>query len=129
MIKITNKFGDVLDKYVVLKLPLNIHKGTSNILESDFQIAGVEIREEIRNDEKRLLSLYFDNWHLPFYGKLSGWRNDSPHYILHNGILVSGIYLCDNNEFNEGYDWGQLHYFYTDPAYKKKNPRVWLSSV
>lgn len=109
----------MLDKYIVLKLPLSLHKVKSHILKSDFQIAGAEVREKIRNDEKRLLSLYFDNWSLPFYGKLNGWRNDSPVYMMHNGVLVSGVYLCDNNEFDDGNDWGQLHYFYTEPAYKK----------
>jgi GNAT superfamily N-acetyltransferase len=118
--KTAKKFGDVVDKYLVLKLPLNLHNGPSYTIESDFQIAGAEVREKIRNDEKRLLSLYFENWRLPFYGKLNGWRVDSPLYILHKDILVSGIYLCDNNEFNEGINWGQLHYFYTEPAYKKR---------
>lgn len=120
MRKTAKKFGDILDKYVVLKLPLNLHNYPSHILESDFQIAGAEVREKIRNDEKRLLSLYFDNWRLPFHGKLNGWRDDSPLYILYKDILVSGIYLCDNNEFNEGVNWGQLHYFFTEPAYKRK---------
>lgn len=110
----------MLNKYIVLSLPINHYNGTSHTLESDFQIAGAEVREIIKKDEKRLLRLYFDRWDLPFSGKLNGWRNDSPIYILHNSILVSGIYLCDNNEFNEGNNWGQLHYFYTDPAYKKK---------
>jgi GNAT superfamily N-acetyltransferase len=118
--KTSNKFGDILDKYVVLKLPLNLNNGSSYTLEPDFQIAGAEVRKKIRNDEKRLLSLYFDNWHMPFYGKLNGWRNNSPLYILHKGILVSGVYLCDDNEFDEGTNLGQLHYFYTEPAYKKR---------
>ena len=120
MRKTSKKFGDILDKYVVLKLPLSLNKGPSYTLETGYQIAGAEVREKIRNDEKRLLSLYFENWRLPFYGKLNGWRDDSPLYILHKGFLVSGIYLCDKNEFNEGINWGQLHYFYTEPAYKKK---------
>jgi GNAT superfamily N-acetyltransferase len=120
MRKTAKKFGDILDKYVVLKLPLNLNNSPTHKLESDYQITGAEVREKIRNDEKRLLSLYFDNWQLPFHGKLNGWRDDSPLYILHNGVLASGIYLCDNNEFDEGINWGQLHYFYTAPAYKKK---------
>ena len=120
MRKTAKKFGDILDKYVVLKLPLNLYKGTAHTLKSDFQIAGAEVRERIRKDEKRLLRLYFKNWHLPYYCKLKGWRDDSPLYILHKGILVSGFYLCDKNEFNEDNSWGQLHYFYTEPAYKNK---------
>lgn len=119
-INTTRNFGDILDKYVVLKLPLNQYIGTTHNLGSDFQIAGAEVRERIRNDEKRFLSLYFKNWFMPYNCKLKGWRDNSPLYILHNGILISGIYLCDKNEFNEGQNWGQLHYFYTDPTYKKK---------
>jgi GNAT superfamily N-acetyltransferase len=113
-------FGDILNKYIVLSLHVNHYQGTAHTLESDFQIAGSEVREIIKKDEERLLRQYFNRWDLPFSGKLNGWRNDSPIYILHNSVLVSGIYLCDNNEFNEGDNWGQLHYFYTDQAYKKK---------
>lgn len=114
------KFGDILDKYVVLKLPLNRYKGTSRTLESDFQIVGSEVREGIRKDEERLLSLYFRHWQAPYHGNLKGWRNDTPVYILYQGTLVSGMYLCDQNEFDEGINWGQLHYFFTEPAFKKK---------
>lgn len=114
------KFGDILDKYVVLKLPLNQYKVTSRTLESGFQIAGPEVRERIRKDEERLLSLYFKNWRAPYSGNLKGWRNESPIYVLYQGSLVSGIYLCDQNEFNEGTNWGQLHYFFTEPSFKKK---------
>ena len=114
------KFGDELDRYVVLKLRLNQCKNTACQLETDFQIAGSEVRERVRKDEKRLLKLYFHNWKVPYSGNLKGWRNDSPIYILCRGKLVSGLYLCDRNEFNEGTNWGQLHYFFTDPAFKKK---------
>lgn len=113
-------FCNILDKYVVLKLPLNRYRGTNHTLESDFQIASSEVREKIRNDEKRLLKLYFYYWQAPYHGNLKGWRNESPIYILHQGSLVSGIYLCDQNEFNECGNWGQLHYFFTEPAFKRK---------
>ena len=53
------KFGDELDKYVVLKLPLNRYKNTSRPLEIGFQIAGLEVRERIKKDEERLLKLNF----------------------------------------------------------------------
>jgi len=72
------KFGDILDKYVILKLPLSQYKGTNRTLESDFQIVGSEVREKIRKDEERLLKLYFRNWHAPYHSNLEGWRNESP---------------------------------------------------
>ncbi len=114
------EFGEELDKYVVLKLPLDKYKGTTRTLEAGFKIAGFEVREKIRKDEKRLLKLYFCNWTAPYYGNLRGWRYDCPIYILYQGRLVSGLYLCDQDEFNEKERWGQLHYFFTDPAFKGK---------
>lgn len=114
------KFGDELDKHVVLKLPLDKYKGTTRTLEAGFEIVGSEVRERIRRDEKRLLKLYFHNWVAPYYGNLKGWRDESPIYVLYQGRLVSGLYLCDQNEFDEGRSWGQLHYFFTDPAFKRR---------
>lgn len=113
------KFGDELDKYVVLKLPLDKYKSTTRTLEVGFQIAGSKVRERIWKDEKKLLKLYFCNWKAPYYGNLKGWRDESPIYVLYQGRLVSGLYLCDQNEFDEGESWGQLHYFFTDPAFKE----------
>lgn len=116
----SRKFADEVDKYVALKLPLNLYKATPRTPEIGFQIAGVEVREKVRNCEKRLLKLYFHNWLLPYFGNLKGWKHDSPIYILYQGKLVSGLYLCDRNEFNEDASWGQLHYFYTHPAFRRR---------
>ncbi len=69
------EFGDVLDKYVVLKLPISRYKGTDRNLGSDFRIVGSEAREQIRKDEERLLRLYFRHWQAPYSGNLKGWRN------------------------------------------------------
>lgn len=112
------KFGDKLDKYMILKLPLDKYKGKTHTLEVGFQITGSEVRGKIREDEKRLLKSYFRNWVAPYYSNLKGWRDESPIYVLCQGKLVSGLYLCDQNEFDEGRSWGQLHYFFTDPAFK-----------
>jgi len=112
------KFADELEKYVVLKLALDKYKGTTRTLEAGFQIAGSEVRERIRKDEKRLLKLYFCNWVAPYYGNLKDWRDESPIYVLYQGRLVSGLYLCGQNEFDEEKSWGQVHYFFTDPAFK-----------
>ena len=114
------KFGYRLHKYTILKLSLNRYRCTAHCLGIDFQIAGAEVREKIRKDEKRLLKLNFDNWAQAYYGNLKGWRHDSPIYALRRGRVVSGLYLCDKNEFNDDPSWGQLHYFFTDPAFKRR---------
>lgn len=113
------RFADELDEYVVLKLPLSSYKGTTRTLEDGFQIAGPEVRRRVRKDEKRLLKSYFRNWATPYYSKLKGWREDSPIYVLYQGKLVSGLYLCDQNEFEEE-NYGQLHYFFTDPEFRER---------
>jgi len=113
-------FSDKIDEYVLLKLPLDSFKGQIRSLESGFQIAGVEIRESVRRDEKRLLKFNFSNWAAPYSCNLKGWKKDSPLYVLHQGCLVSGLYLCNQNEFEEGKDWGQLHYFFTAPSFKRR---------
>ncbi|MFA5393567.1 MAG: GNAT family N-acetyltransferase [Candidatus Ratteibacteria bacterium] len=111
------KFGDELDKYVILKLPLNKYADTASTLKSGFRIAGPEVRKKIRNEEKKLLKLYFRNWMAPYYGNLNGWKINSPIYILYQEKLVSGLYFCDQNEFGEN-GWGQTHYLFTDPEFK-----------
>lgn len=112
-------FGDELEKYVVLKLHLKDSKIITRTIDSDFKIVGFETRDKIRKDEKKLLKMYFRNWKAPYNSNLKGWRKESPIYILYRGELVSGLYICSQNEFDED-GWGQLHYFITDPAFKGK---------
>lgn len=112
-------FGEELEEYIILKLPINEYKNKKYSLEDGFEIVGFEARYQIRTEEKKLLQLYFRNWKIPYYNQLKGWRKESPLYIMYNGKLVSGLYVCSQNEFNEE-GWGQLHYFFTDPKYKGK---------
>ena len=114
------KFGEELDRYVVLKLHLDQYRGSARALGTGFKIAASGMRESIRKEEKRLLKLYFPNWEAPYFSKLKGWRTDSPVFMLYQGRLVSGLYLCVRNEFDEDRRWGQLHYFFTDPEFKKR---------
>ncbi|MFQ5906494.1 MAG: GNAT family N-acetyltransferase [bacterium] len=114
------EFTSPIEEYVVLKLNLDDYKSTDRTLEEEYTICGSEVREKIRKYEKKLLSRYFENWNGPYEGTLRGWRRDSPIYVLHNGRLVAGVYLCSENEFDEGERWGQLHYAFMDPSYKGK---------
>jgi len=112
------EFTQEIDTYIVLKLHLLHYKGTHKKLDKGFQIAGYEIRPKVRKREEQLLKLYFKNWEAPYLGKLFGWREDSPLYVLYNNNLIAGVYLCEKNEFNEGNRWGQLHYAFIDPSFK-----------
>ena len=112
-------FGEELDKYVVLKLTLKKCKVPEYELDTNFKIYGIEARNNIKMDEKKLLKRYFRNWKVPYYNQLIGWERESPLYILYKEKLVSGLYVCSRNEFDEE-GWGQLHYFFTDPAFKGK---------
>jgi len=85
---------------------------------AEAEIAHPSIRAKIRTQEERLLQLYFRNWENAYHGRLPGWRDASPVYMLWNGQLVGGIYLCDRNEFDKNRLWGQLHYFFVDPRFR-----------
>jgi GNAT superfamily N-acetyltransferase len=68
------------------------------------------VRSKFRDAERKLLRVYYDDWNVPFCGRLAGWRADSPIYVLRRGALVGGVYLCDKNEFGDEPSFGQLHY-------------------
>jgi SAM-dependent methyltransferase len=112
------EFSELIDEYVVFKLELSSYQGTRRSLPSEARFAPPEIRDEIREDEKRLLQLYFQVWEKPFEGQLPGWREDSPIYLLWNEKLICGVYLCEKNEFNDENFWGQLHYTFMDPQFR-----------
>lgn len=112
------KFCDEVDKYLILKLFLDKYKDTPYTLKAGLQIAGSEVREMIRKDEKRLLKFCFLHWSTPYHGTLKGWRKNSPIYILNHGHLIGGLYVCDGNEFDDDKRWGQLHYFFVDPQFR-----------
>jgi hypothetical protein len=112
-------FGEELDTYVVLKLTLKESRVPKYEVDSNFKLYGVKARSNLRKDEQVLLKRYFRNWKAPYYNQLSGWEKESPLYIVYNEKLVSGLYVCSENEFNEK-GWGQLHYFFTHPEFKGK---------
>lgn len=114
------EFTSVEEEYVVLKLSLVDYHPTKHELDDGYVICGGEIRKKIRRPERKFLMQCFENWTGPYNGKLKGWQNDSPTYVLHKGRLVAGVYLCSENEFDEGERWGQLHYAFMDPTYKGK---------
>ncbi|MEM3434418.1 MAG: GNAT family N-acetyltransferase, partial [Candidatus Methanomethyliaceae archaeon] len=114
------QFADEINEYIVLKLVLSDYRGTNRPMPPEAEVAHPNIRPKVRKDEKRLLRLYFRNWKAPYYGRLPGWRDDSPVYILWNGQLACGVYLCDKNEFDNDNGWGQLHYAFVDPRFKGK---------
>ncbi len=120
MRKVTREFTSPIDNYVVLKMNLADYKPTSRELPGDYEIRGSEIREKVRRQEAKLLSQNFEHWMGPYEGKLKGWRSDSPIYVLYRGSLVAGVYLCSENEFEEGTRWGQLHYAFVHPAHRGK---------
>lgn len=114
------EFTKEIDEYFVLKMNLVNYIPTNRSLEEDFYFSGDKLSKKHRKAEKRLLKSYFKNWASPYYGKLQGWRENSPIYIMHRKRLICGIYLCDQNEFGERSDWGQLHYAFMEPRFKGK---------
>jgi GNAT superfamily N-acetyltransferase len=117
---IPRKFTSLIDEYVVLKLLLEDYRPTSRTLPEGYEIRGSEIRPDIREQEKALLAANFEHWSGPYEGKLKGWRNDSPLYVLYGDKLVAGLYLCSENEFEEGERWGQIHYAYMEYVHRGK---------
>jgi GNAT superfamily N-acetyltransferase len=111
-------FSAEIDDYIVLKLVLTEYKGSQRSLPPGFEVADANVRSEIRDEEMRLLKLYFRNWRAPYYRRLKGWKDDSPIFVLKGDRLVGGVYLCDKNEFDDDPKWGQLHYAFMDPEYK-----------
>lgn len=113
-------FTSLIDEYIVLKLRLSDYNPTKRVLGDEFTICGPEVRASIRRQERKLLESVFEHWSGPYEGSLKGWREDSPIYVLHKGKLVAGVYLCDENEFDEGEKWGQLHYAFMHSGYRGK---------
>lgn len=114
------EFTSPIDEYIVLKLSLSDYRPTTRLLDDQYRICGFETRDHVRKQERRLLTRFFENWSGPYEGTLKGWRKDSPTYVLHNNRLVAGVYLCSENEFNEGESWGQVHYAFIHPSHKGK---------
>ena len=106
------KFSKEVETYVVLLLKLSDYRASSRTLPDGFELTGVERRREFRHQEKKLLEDKFEDWGIPFCGKLRGWRADSPIYVVRGEKLIGGAYLCDKNEFDDDVARGQLHYMF-----------------
>jgi GNAT superfamily N-acetyltransferase len=111
-------FSSEMDEYIVLKLELKKYERSQRSLPKGLVVASPGAKQETRSQEMRLLKQYFQNWEVPYYGRLIGWREDSAVFVLENRQLVGGIYLCDRNIFDNDLKWGQLHYAFMDPEYK-----------
>ena len=111
------EFSDEIDRYVVLKLPLDRFRAAERAPDPDLCITSKRPGRSLRRDEQRCLKNNFRRWPLPYWGLLNGWRADSLVYAVHEGRLVGGAYLCENNEFGEP-GWGQVHYVFVDEPYR-----------
>ena len=109
-------FDEETDAYVVLKLLLSDYKETERSMPAEGAITSPPLRSQARRHEKQLLKSNFRHWKVPYTASLPGWRDDSPIYMTWGDQLAGGIYLCDGNEFDGREGWGQLHYFFVDPA-------------
>jgi len=111
------QFCQQMDHYVVLRLRLADYSWSERPEPAGVQVVGAEARRRVRQAEKRLLKSCFKLWRRPYHGNLPGWREQSPLYVLWDGRLAGGLYVCADNEFGEP-GWGQLHYFFVDPQYR-----------
>lgn len=111
-------FTEEVGSYTVLRLILSEYRPSARVLPDGFRIAGSEERPALLAQEKDLLRRTFEDWEIPYRGKLAGWRDESPIYSLCNAMLVGGLYLCAGNEFDDDKNWGQLHYFFVAPEFR-----------
>jgi GNAT superfamily N-acetyltransferase len=111
--------SEKFNHFFVLKIPVERYRESPRTMEEGFWVAGSEVKPKIQKAEKRLLKSLYRNWKLPYFGKIIGWREDSPIYILYNGQLAGAVYVCDQNQFGED-NWGELHYAFMEPSFKNK---------
>lgn len=121
-----SRFSEEVDTYTILTLKLGEFVPSWRTLPDGFRLAGWEVQPLVRQQEKVLLQRTFEDWYVPFNGKLSGWRKDSPVYALLGESLAGGLYLCDGNEFDHDERWGQLHYFFVRPEDRGKGIHSYL---
>jgi GNAT superfamily N-acetyltransferase len=113
-------FTEPVDTYTIIRLELSDYRPPTRELPKGFTLAGCETRSFIRAQEKQVLQRTFEDWDIPYFAKLRGWREDSPMYVMCDGMLVGGLYLCAANEFDDDKQWGQLHYFFVRPEFRGK---------
>jgi GNAT superfamily N-acetyltransferase len=113
-----HRFTEEVDTYSILILHLGNYRASNRELPTGFDFVGPEQRPSIRAQEKQRLQTVFDDWDVPYCGRLPGWRIDSPVYVAHRLALVGGVYVCDQNEFDNDPARGQLHYAFMDPKFQ-----------
>ncbi len=115
------QFSKVRDEYVILKLPVESYRGSTRSLPPGYSLGPSALNTAQRERERQLLELNFPgNWRGVFSRRTAGWRPDTPVYVLKGDDLVGGLYVCAEHEFEEGPDWGQLHYFFVGEEEKGK---------
>ena len=112
------RFTEEIDKYTVLILRISEFEQPSRILPEGFVFLSPEGYSLIRRQEKSLLRQVFDDWDIPYYGKIAGLRHDSRILVVSQDRLVGGLYVCEKNEFDNKKDRGQLHYAFMDPNFR-----------
>ena len=112
------RFTDPIETYTVLVLRLDEYIETQRDLPPGFDFLPLEKRSSIRAQEHALLKQLFDDWQIPYNGKLRGLRDDSAVFVMYGDELAGGVYVCDQNEFDDDPMHGQLHYVFTNPKYR-----------
>jgi GNAT superfamily N-acetyltransferase len=112
------RFTEEIDNYTVLLLDLDKYQAPVRRLPDGFEFLDPARHGLVRDQERRLLQKIFEDWNIPYCGKLCGWRADSPVFVMRADQLVGGVYLCDENEFDSEPARGQLHYFFIHPSFR-----------
>ena len=95
--------------YTVLELDLDDYKSKNRCMAPGYEFHKGTPTSANRWREALLLVPHFVLWPKPLCGRLAGFRSDSRVFLLHEGKLVAGVYLCAANDLARS-DWGQLHY-------------------
>jgi SAM-dependent methyltransferase len=115
------RFSEVRDEFVILKLRLDSYSGTARNLPPGYRLGPPRLDAAQKRSEGELLKANFPgSWTNVFEARLPGWSPQTPVYVFKGEELVGGLYLCAVHEFEEGSDWGQLHYFFVADAEKGK---------
>lgn len=80
-----------------------------------FEFGSTTLTGDLLAQEQALLQANFNRTSV---ANTIGFRPDSPIYIVEGRKLVGGLYLCAETEFDNSVPWGQVHYFFVDPAYR-----------
>jgi GNAT superfamily N-acetyltransferase len=115
---IDRRFTQEAESYIVQVFCLNEYRGPTRKLPDDFAFLDPLRRDSVRAQERQLLRLIFDDWILPYDGRLPGFRVDSPILVMHGDRLVGGAFLCDRSEFPNEFVGGQVHYPFINSKFR-----------